>query len=168
MRQTNRLQRGTTLIEILIVIVLSSLLIGLFLHADLTVNRSIVRWTGRSGFEQSVILVGRQINHDTFCCDSVRQTGATEFEVFQDNTAIARYSFRDSTITRNDRALLPPRVVLANFTFELLIFDRNALAPGLNQITASPRLLTLVLERSGVGAQTLTLPIRPYPTRHLD
>jgi hypothetical protein len=168
MKPTSRRENGTALIEILIAIVLTSLLIGLFLHADLAVNRSIMRWTYRSGLEQAVIGISKQISHDSYLCDSIRQTGATELEVYLENSGAVRYSFRDSTITRNDRLLLPTQVILTNFEFEPLTFAQDIPAPGLHSISETQLLLTLVLERRGVGTQTLTLPIRPYSTRHFN
>ena len=163
-----RPQRGTALVEILIVIVLSSVLIGFFLHADLAVNRSIMRWTYRSGLEQAAMRVSKQIHSDLNRCDSLRLTDATEFVVFQSRKPPVRYSYRDSTITRDDRELLPAGVKLTRLAFEPLISELEVHADFAKIPTETQQVLTIVLERGEAASQTVIIPVRPYSSRHIQ
>lgn len=160
-------QQGTTLVEILIAIVSSSILIGLFMHADLAVNRSIMRWAYRSGIEQSAISVAKQLGRDILRCDSLQRTGDAELVIYRGLDASVQYSFRDSSITRDGRDLLSAKVRLVQFKLEPLVAAQDLPEDYWRAPVDAAQLLTLVLGRSGLASQTLKIPIRPYSIRHI-
>lgn len=161
-------QVGAALVEILIVVVLASLLIGLFLHADLAVNRSILRWTQRSVLEQSSIGIGRQLRKDLGDADSINFDGNNAFEIFRSNSRAARYSFGDSTIMRNDRILLPESISLASFSMTPLDSGLEAVAFDLEKDRTKPFTITVTLSRNEHATQTICVPVRPYSRRQIE
>lgn len=168
MRGQIKQARGTALIEILIVVALSTLLVGLFLHADLAVNRCIMRWTFRSGLEQAAIGMGKQFRKDLDYCDSVRISSTSEMQVFRSDTAVVIYSTSSNTITRNGRALLPPQISLSDFSLTPLNPKAMSSSDALMMEDLSAKVLSITLMRDDLATQTLMLPIRPYSTRLIE
>ncbi len=160
--------RGTALVEILIVVALSSLLIGLFLHADLAVNRSIMRWTFRSGLEQAAIRLGKQLRRDFDYCDSLRMNDTGELQVFRSNTPAVVYSTSDNTITRDGKILLPAKIVVSDFSLKPLNSKITSSSNVQMKNDRSEKVLTITLRRNDLATQTLMLPVRPYKTRHIE
>lgn len=167
MYERSRHQRGAALVEIVIVVTLSSLLIGLFLHADLAVNRSIMRWTFRCGLEQAAIGLRKQIRRDLDYCDSLRLTGKSELQIFHSDTAVVVYSTSANTITRNGRALLPPEISFSDFSLTPWNTTVLTSTDAFMIADASVRILSITLRRDNLATQTLMLPIRPYSTRQI-
>ncbi len=160
--------QGTALVEILIVIALSSLLIGLFLHADLAVNRSIMRWTYRVGLEQAAIGLGRQFRRDLDNCDSLHISNLIDMEIFGSGTPVVVYSFGDSTIKRNGRLLLPGKIMVADFSLKPLNLHLVILPVAAINLDQSTQVLTITLRRGDLATQTLVLPVRPYSKRCIE
>lgn len=161
-------QVGTALVEILIVIVLASLLIGLFLHADLAVNRSILRWIQRSGLEQNSIAVSKQLRKDICDADSLHFDGSNEFEIFRSNLRAVRYSFGDGTVIRNDLVLIPESISLASFSMTPLDSGLDAIAFDLDKDRTRPFTITVTLSRGEHATQTISVPVRPYAKRQIE
>ena len=168
MSAKSRSCRGAALVEVLITIVLSSLLIGLFLHADLTVNRSIIRWVKRSGLEQAALNLTNQLRRDINRCDSLLVQSPKEIEMFSSGNAVTRYSFADSTVTRNGRALLPLSISIAGFSLSPLLTDLEGATSRRGSVEYNQQVLTITLARTGLATQTIVLPIRPYAKRHIE
>lgn len=163
-----RRDRGVTLIEVLIAIVLSSLLIGLFLHADLAVNRSLLRWMHRSSLEQTTISLARQLRRDFDDCDSIHVGQNGEIAAFHSGIVATRYSFGVNAIVRNGRSLLSLPITVGDISFEHLRPGWETALLGSARISVSPLVIKLTLGRGNLATQTLILPIRPYSTRQIE
>lgn len=160
--------RGAALVEILVVIALSSLLIGLFLHADLAVNRSIMRWIFRSGLEQAAISLSKQLRKDSNDCDSLHLNNGGDVEVFRSGISMAVYSFDGNTITRNGRTLLPEKITMSDFSLDPLSSTMNTLPIAAMSEDLPQQVLTVTLNHSDQAIQTMQIAIRPYLTRQID
>lgn len=159
---------GAALVEVLIVMVLSSLLIGLFLHADLAVNRSILRWAQRSSLEQAAQSLGQRLRKDINRSDSLGAQGTRELEIYSNGHTITRYSFDDSTVTRNGQVILRAPITVAEYSFNPLISDLENFSLGIGSVGSAQRVLTITLKRGDLATQTMIVPLRPYAMRHIE
>src|SRR5690606_18161785 len=96
---------GSTLVEVLVAIVLASLLLGLVLHADLAVNRSLLRWTAQMHLEQAAVTLTTRLRSDISRADSIPQADSVLLRLFIDGEAV-EYTIHEGTIERNGLALL--------------------------------------------------------------
>ncbi len=158
---------GSALVEVLVAIVLASLLLGLVLHADLAVNRSLLRWTARAQLEQAAVTLATRLRSDIFRADSIPEADSALLRLYIDGEAV-EYTIREGTIERNGVALLDSkcrttvmRIESSDGTRWHRSADRD---PGGCQI----RTLKLALKREGHAAQSVFIPIRPYSKIHVE
>lgn len=158
---------GSALVEVLVAIVLASLLLGLVLHADLAVNRSIRRWTAQMLLEQSAVSLTTRLRSDIFRADSIPQADSVLLRLYIDGEAV-EYTIHGETIERNGVALLDSkcrtkvkRIEGCDDTWWRRSSDRVPMG------RQNPR-LNLVLTLEDLAAQSVSIPIRPYSKIHIE
>jgi hypothetical protein len=160
-------ERGTVLVETLLAALLATILIGFFMHADLAVNKRILRWIGLAGLEQLTQSVRRQLQRDFLKADSVLAISDQEFRlVYRDGAAIS-YDFRSGRLDRNGRALLPQGVVSEQLLITSLNQETLSTMSIVKDYVKGPFVLTLELVRNGKDRCTIILPVRPFRHRQI-
>ncbi len=152
---------GSAIVEVLVAIVLASLLLGLVLHADLAVNRSIRRWTAQMLLEQSAVTLTTRLRSDIFRADSILQADSVRLRLLIDGEAV-EYTIREGTIERNGVALLDSRCRTTAMRIEGS--DQARRRQSSDSVPGGRRIptLNLVLTLEDLTSQSMSIPIRPY------
>jgi prepilin-type N-terminal cleavage/methylation domain-containing protein len=157
--------RGVTLVELLIAIVISSILILLFFEADVALRRSAYGWIRLAALEETALLVRQQLRNDLLQTDTLRQTADEHVLLINGNGVTIQYDLHNHRLKRNGEDILPQTVQLKSFTLTQLhssLSSRLATGKGLPVPGSS---LHLLLTQGGDRTCNVILPIRPWPER---
>lgn len=158
---------GSALIEVLVAIVLGSLLIGLVLHADLAVNRRILRWSAQMQLEQTAVTVSSRMRSDMAWADSVVRADSAMLILSGERRQV-QYSFRDGRIERNGESLLKDAGGSQAIRVSCSV-GRNDSAELERDFTRhTGELVTLTFTLLGHAAQSTTIPLRPLGSIQIE
>lgn len=152
---------GSTLVEVLVAIVLASLLLGLVLHADLAVNRSLLRWTVQMHLEQAALTLTTKLRNDISRADSIMQADSVLLRLFIDGEAVD-YTIHEGRIERNGLALLDSKCQASVMSIGGSDDDKGRRSSDREPAGCQIRTLNLVLRLEDHAAQSVSIPIRPY------
>ena len=157
------------LVELLVAVLIASLLLTFFFHADITVRQSVFRWASKSSLEETALLLRQRLEKDLVEIDSVAVDRKGNLKLMLVNGRIVEYDFSGNSCRRNGELLLPNETRLTDFTVTDLAgqgrqsFENSAFEP----LKRSGFLLTLDLQRGKGERCHIVLPVRPWKYRHL-
>lgn len=152
---------GSTLVEVLVAIVLASLLLGLVLHADLAVNRRVLRWTAQTRLEQAAVILTTRLRSDIIRADSITHVDSVLLRLFVDGEAV-EYTIRGGTIERDGHGLLGKKCRTTAMRIEHRVDGSWRRPLDGDHVVRQLQTLNLALTLEDHAAQSVSVPIRPY------